>query len=432
MPAPVPTTRVRGRGLYRSVLSRPAVHRPVVGTGIASLPIGMLGLAVLLLVRSSTGAFAHAGLVVAALSVGTGAGIAVQGRLLDRFAASRVLLPAAVVQLTGAIALIASVRNSAPLAVTATCAVLLGLGEPQVGGCLRGLWPRLIPPGERETATALSSLLLEGSATAGPLLLAGVLLATGPAGAVLTGTGLSGAGAWLLARSRAARSQGTPTRSAHTGGWGAWADPTVRSVAAVAATQGVTGGLVQVAAAAAAAETGHPGRTPLLYAALSSGSLAGVLLAGAHPCSGSRTRRLVGMLLLTSGATAATALAPDVLMLAAGLGIVGLASGPAAMTAFTLVQQAGTPGSAVEASTALVAAGLGGLSAGTAAGGLLVDAVGPRPLLAAAAAVGLTVAVTFHLGSTRPRARTDDPPAPPPAAPLASVLDSRRPGPCRY
>lgn len=61
---------------YVRVLRRSGVARPALGTAVASLPIGMLGLAVLLLVRQSGGGFAHAGAVVAALS-----GVRVSGSL---------------------------------------------------------------------------------------------------------------------------------------------------------------------------------------------------------------------------------------------------------------------------------------------------------------------------------------------------------------
>jgi len=64
---------------------------------------------------------------------------------------------------------------------------IAGLGEPQVGGALRALWPALTltPVSLRQTAVASSSVILEASVLGGPLLLAPVLTLAGTAGAIL-------------------------------------------------------------------------------------------------------------------------------------------------------------------------------------------------------------------------------------------------------
>lgn len=64
-----------------SVLRQPGVGCPVIGAMVASLPVGMLSLAVLLLVQRSQGGFASAGLAVGMLGAGTALGMIVQGRI---------------------------------------------------------------------------------------------------------------------------------------------------------------------------------------------------------------------------------------------------------------------------------------------------------------------------------------------------------------
>lgn len=59
-----------GLRAYLSVLRLSTVRRPAAGAALASLPIGMLGLAVLLLVQRSSPGFAAAGLVVGLLGLG--------------------------------------------------------------------------------------------------------------------------------------------------------------------------------------------------------------------------------------------------------------------------------------------------------------------------------------------------------------------------
>jgi MFS family permease len=131
-------------GIFLSVLRQPGVRRPAAGAVIASLPIGMLGLALLLLVQRSQGRFAPAGLAVGLLGAGTAVGMMVQGRLIDRHGQTPVLLTAAAVQLLGMSGLVLAGRWGAS-AVVQVCSFLTGACEPQVNASLRALWPTLLP-----------------------------------------------------------------------------------------------------------------------------------------------------------------------------------------------------------------------------------------------------------------------------------------------
>src|SRR5690242_11212629 len=141
-----------------AVLRRPGVLRPTTGAVLASVPIGMLGLAVLLLVQRAHGGFGPAGLAVGALGAGTALGMVVQGRLIDRFGQPPVLLPAAAGQLLGMIGLVAAGRTGATAAIL-VCAFLSGAGEPQVNASLRALWPALVEQRLLPSALTLSSVL---------------------------------------------------------------------------------------------------------------------------------------------------------------------------------------------------------------------------------------------------------------------------------
>ncbi len=251
MTAPTPTTPPAGGfRRYLVVLRRPGVARPAAGAAVGSLPIGMLGLAVLLLVQQrSPSGFADAGLVVGLLGVGTGVGMTVQGRLIDRFGPARVLLAAAAVQATALVALVQATRADGPTGLVAVGALVAGAGEPQIGGSLRGLWADLVPEELRGTAVALSSVLFEAPVLLGPLLLVGLLAMVGPAAAVLVAGACFAVGAWILARSAAARAW-TPSVGQARGRLGALHSRGVQTVAIIAAAQGMITGLVQVSAAA--------------------------------------------------------------------------------------------------------------------------------------------------------------------------------------
>ena len=53
-----------GARRYRALLALPGARRPVIASSLGSLPIGLFGLAILLLIEGSTGSFAYAGRVV--------------------------------------------------------------------------------------------------------------------------------------------------------------------------------------------------------------------------------------------------------------------------------------------------------------------------------------------------------------------------------
>src|SRR3954462_451212 len=80
-----------GAGRYRAVLALPEARWPLVASGAGSMPIGMYGLGILLLVRDANGSFAVAGRVVGAFGLANALGAVAQGRLMDRFGQPRVL-----------------------------------------------------------------------------------------------------------------------------------------------------------------------------------------------------------------------------------------------------------------------------------------------------------------------------------------------------
>lgn len=394
------STPSSGLKRYVAVLRRPGVGRPAVGTALASLPIGMLGLAVLLLVRQSGSGFADAGIVVGLLGVGTGVGMAAQGRLIDRLGQPRVLLPAASVELVAVAFLVMAVDGGAPTWLTGGLALVTGLSEPQVGGSLRGLWPGLVPAELRDTANALSSVLFAGPVLLGPLVVAVLVAMGGPAVAVLAGGGCCAAGTWLLARSRSARSW-RPEAAPGRGLFGALRSPGVRTVTVISAGQGMVTAFLQIPAAAAAAVTGAPGRAPLLYAALSAGSLLGTVGYGAHRWTLSLVRQLIVLLgMVAAAGVVCAATATSLPLLAGGLFVVGLALGPTGVCCYALVEALPGRGTGVEAFTTITAAGVGAFAAGTAAAGFVVERTGPATAFLVAAVVACAAGAALGV---RPR-----------------------------
>lgn len=205
---------------YLRVLRTPGVLIPVLATATASLPIGMLSLAVLFFFEGEGGSAANASSVVAALGVGTGLGIVVQGRLMDGLGSSKVLLTAACLQLATLAGLVAVVRTMC-LWCTLLIAFLAGGSEPQVGGCLRALWPSVLPVELLPRAMALSGIVFELPLVAGPILLTASLLILPAEATVLLAGAFFATGACLLATSRTIRQElsGKGTNQVRPGGF---------------------------------------------------------------------------------------------------------------------------------------------------------------------------------------------------------------------
>jgi MFS family permease len=383
----IPST-VSAAGAYLEVLRLPGVARPAAGVAVASVPIGALSLAMLLLVEASTGRYAVAGLVVGALALGTGCGILAQGRLMDRFGQSRVLITAVLVQFPSLLVFVLALRAAGPSWLPAVLAFAAGSCEPQVGGALRALWPDLTPVRLRQTAIAWSSVILEASVLAGPLLLVPALAVAGAAGAVLCCGGCFAVGAVLLATSGPARVWHAGPRD-DVGVLGALASPGVRLLTAVTAAVGAVAGFTQFSAAALANTFGAPQRATWLFAALSAGSLIGALGYGARNWHGSPGRRLAVMLGCLSAATAGCTAAPGLAYLGLGLFFCGLLLGPVTVACFSIVAGHIPSGTEVGGFTTLTAASLAANATAVATAGVVTEAAGSTATLLIAAAVAL-------------------------------------------
>ncbi|BBH70265.1 MFS transporter [Actinoplanes sp. OR16] len=362
---------------YLSVLRVPGVIVPLLAVAAASLPIGALSLAMLLLVDSSA-----AGPVVSALACGTGIGMVFQGRLMDRCGQPVVLRTAALVQLLALAAFVVAVQASGPPPALVLLAFLAGAGEPQAGGALRALWPDLVPAGLRRTGLAWSSLILEASLLAGPLL----LVVVSPAAVVIACGLLFAGGAFTLARSGAARAWQSGPRKG-TGRLGVLAAPGVRAIGAVVAVAGAVAGCVQFSAAVK-----DPSTAPWIYAALSTGSLVGVLVYGVRPWPGSAWWRLA---LLLGGLSVAAGVFPL---------LCGLLLGPLMMECYAMASEHFPPGTRAGGFTALTAVSLvaNGLAAGVT--GFLIGYAGPAAgLLGAAALAGVAGLLSIRVAAAGSR-----------------------------
>src|SRR3954470_12472049 len=195
-----------GAARYRAVLALPQARWPLVASVAGSMPIGMYGLGILLLVRDANGSFAVAGRVVGAFGLANALGAVAQGRLMDRFGQPRVLRRVTVVHVAMLVALVVAATRSAPSWTLALVALLAGGSLPQVPAAMRSLWSALVADeASRQTAYALVTIVFEVSVVTAPVVVAAIAAVASPAAAVLVAAAISGTGALGFAATGASK-----------------------------------------------------------------------------------------------------------------------------------------------------------------------------------------------------------------------------------
>jgi MFS family permease len=359
-------------GRYGALLAIPGARAPLLLSIAGSMPIGMFGLAILLLARDATGSFGAAGRVVGAFGIANALGSILQGRTMDRLGQTRVLRTAAAGHVPALVALVAAAHGGASAWVLALFAACGGVTLPQLPAPMRSLWNALIDdPEQRATAYALVAVVFELAVVTAPALVAAIVALFSPSAAVLA-AGALGAGSAVAFSATAASRRWRGER--HDAGWlGPLAAPGMRTVFAVLAVFGTAVGIVQVAVPAFAAARGSAATGGVLLAALSAGSLAGGLIYGARAWPGAPAARLVALMCGLGAAFALLALAGGRGALAGLLVLSGLLLAPTTVVASTLLDDVAPRGTVTEAFAAMVMGIVAGTAAGNALGGGLAD-----------------------------------------------------------
>jgi MFS family permease len=276
---------VTGIGRYRALISIRGVRTPLVLSTLGSVPIGMYGLAILLLVRDMDRSYGEAGLLVGVFSLANAFGAVAQGRLMDRFGQTGVLRVAACAHLPALAALVVAARADAATVVLALFALCGGASLPQLPAAMRSLWNMLVAdPDLRATAYALVAVVFEVAVVTAPALTAGIASLASAQVALIVAGGLGVGSALAFTFTGASRAwRGTPHDVGLLGPLGASG---MRTVFVALVAFGIAVGIVQVAVPAFADARGAAETGGVLLAALSAGSLAGGLIYGARTWPG--------------------------------------------------------------------------------------------------------------------------------------------------
>jgi MFS family permease len=377
-----------GARRYRALVGLPEARWPLVFSVAGSMPIGMYGLAILLLVRESNGSFAVAGRVVGAFGLANALGAVVQGRLMDRLGQSRVLRRSAAAHVAMLVALVVAAGRGAPAWALALCALGAGGFLPQVPAAMRSVWSALVEDDDqRQTAYALVTIVFEVSVVTAPVLVAAIVALASPSVAVLVAAAIAGAGGAGFASTAASRRwRGT---AHHVGPLGPMHAAGVRTLFAVLLGFGTAVGVLQVALPAYAAGRGSAAAGGFYLAAISAGSLCGGLVYGSRRWPGALEQRLAPMLLGIAGGCLLVSVATAPVAVVAATLAVGLMLAPTTTVCSALLDTAAPPGTVTEAFAVLVMGIVVGTAIGNAIGGAIVDGASYRTAALAAAGLAL-------------------------------------------
>lgn len=382
--AVVPGLGARYAALLRGNGAAPALAASLLGR----LALGTTGLALLLLVLQSTGSYAAAGLVAAAYALSLAVLAPVLARRADRSGPRGVLLACAVLHPAVLVGLVLLARAGAGVPVLAVAAVLAGATVPPLGGIMRALWGRLVPDEALPTAYSLEAVVVELCFVTGPLLVAGLSAASGPAAAVLAaGALVLTGGAWLAA---------TPALRAvvphpHSGGRrvGALSSPAVRALLLTVLCVGAGFGALEVALPAYA-ETQHarPSTAGVLLAVWSAGSILGGLVYGGMRLRAPHVRQMPWLVAAVALGTTLPLLATGPVVMGAVLVLYGLTIAPFSTCNSVLLGGAAPAGTLTEAFAWSSSMIFGGAAVGNAVGGWLAQHVGVSTALGFTAGTG--------------------------------------------
>ncbi len=379
---------------YLEILRSPHIGALFATSLLARLPMGINGLAIVLLLRAETGSFAIAGAAAGALALGTGVAAPFAARLVDTTGRG-VLVALAALHAAGLVGVVLLAGPDAHAAPLIACAALAGAAFPPASSVTRAMYPVLLAgrPQLLQGAFALDSVLTESIFTIGPLLTAALVATVDPAAAMLVSAvaSLAGTAAFVAvlppAEPRTAERQG--------GRLGALAAPGIRTLVFTMFPVGFAFGALEVAIPAFADSEGRPELAGVLIAIWSVSSLAGGLAYGAMPRRGSLARVHLQVALLLPLSLLPVALAVSPATMALLVVPAGIFIAPMIATRNELAGRIALAGTETEAYTWPLTALVGGIAFGAAASGAIADSLTWQTAVlvgAAAAGVGAVLA----------------------------------------
>lgn len=384
---------------YVALFAKRGVSRTFAASVLGRLPIGVTGLAILLLVQGATGSFAQGGAAAGSYVAGLAALAPAIGRVIDRYGPRAVLFASAVIFPSSLSALVAASAQGAT-ALAHAFAACAGASFPPITVCVRTYFRRLLG-GDALLATAYSaeSVLIEIIFIVGPLLVAGFVAFASPAAAVLFAAASGCAGTLLFIRTPALRSWSINERGS-VGLLGPLAEPGFAVLVAVVLSFATAFGFLEIGVTAYATESGDAALAGVLLGLMSLGSALGGLAYGGRTWHAPLGRQFAVALSLMGAGLAVLAVGWTPWPFAGLCVLAGVAMAPGLIIQSMLAARIARSEHATEAFTWTTSALLAGVGIGLAVGGALLERFSSHAALAAGAAAALLAAAgaRFFLG----------------------------------
>jgi MFS family permease len=378
---------------YGALFAAREVRQIFLASFVGRLPIGLTGLALLLLVQDANRSFALGGGVTACYIAGLALIAPALGRAIDRRGPLAVLRLCAIAFPAALVALVACVQLRAPLPTLFVFAVLAGAAFPPISVCMRAYFKQRFAE-EQKLAIAYSveSVLIEIVFIAGPMLVA-VLVAVASAAAAVGASALFGAlGTLLFLRSPALRAWRIEPRNAE-GLLGALGEPGFIRLLVVILAFCTAFGLMEIGVTAYAIAIGDAPLAGVFLGVMSIGSALGGLAYGARAWRGRLERQFTVMLAAMGAGILLLVFDWPAPAFAACAALAGIVMAPTLIIQSMLVARAVRPQFSTEAFTWSSSALLAGVGLGMAGGGILLETLTYRAALGTAAAAALAASL---------------------------------------
>jgi len=368
---------------------------------VGRLPIGMCGLAIVLLVQSASSSFTRAGAVTAAYVAGLALVAPALGRIIDRRGPRVVLALCAVAFPSSLGVLLGAVHYGLSASWLFTTAIAAGATFPPITVCIRTyLRQRFARDVVLTTAYSLDSVLIEVMFIAGPMVVALLVWLASPAAAIACAAACAFLGVLLFLRSTAIRGWRTEKRT-RSSLLGPLAQPRFIVLVLIFGCYAVAFGLTEIGVAAYAAQINRPALAGVFLGVMSAGSAFGGLAYGSRSWRGPLAGQFALMLAIMGVGLAPLAGPWGTFAFGVFSTLGGIVMAPALIIQSMLVTKTAHAEHATEAFTWSTSALLAGVGIGMALGGALVEQWRAPAAFSAAAIAAWIAAIAAYLLSRR-------------------------------
>jgi predicted MFS family arabinose efflux permease len=382
---------------YATLFADGAVRYLYAASVVGRLPIGMCGLAILLLVQDARGSFATAGATTGAYVAGLAVIAPAVGRLIDRRGPRRALLVCSLLFPAWLAALIAAVLNGAAAVLVLACAVAAGASFPPITVCMRTfLRQRFADEAALATAFSVDSVLIEVMFIAGPMLVALLVAVASPAAAVACAAACAFIGVQLFLRSTVLREWRIERRAASRL-LGPLAERRFIALVTIVACYAIAFGLTEIGVAAYSAEANRPALAGVFLGVMSAGSAFGGLAYGSRHWRIPLARQFSATLAVMGVGLLPLALPWQLAAFGLFSTLGGIVMAPALIIQSMLVAKTARAEHTTEAFTWSTSALLAGVGFGMALGGALVEYGRSPAAFCAAGAAAIVAAAGAYL-----------------------------------